>query len=401
MPTLDFRTRSDDEVRRVLPGEFFEDELPRLIAERAELALPGGRELGPKPLAIRIGADAWTLRLTDTAITITPGDDDAGAIVLLDGEGLTDVVHDIRSPMGFFTGGDLDMPKGRLEDFLDWWVILRALIDGRRVHTTGDITFDDLDLGHAFAVDSDVEEMGDFLSRAGFLHIAGVFTEDEMAQVSADIDAATPSYTPDDGRSWWAKTKDGEHRAVRLQYFQEHSETTRALLGDDRFLRIGRVTDDDYQFGEQHLGWNVIEALVKPLHIVEGISDLPWHKDCSLGRHSYRCCSLTVGISVTGADERSGQLRVVAGSHRALVQPAFVRRNLDLPQLDLPTSTGDVTVHTSCTLHMSQAPVDRERRVMYTGFRLPEDAGGSKETEAKLRRIREGAHKTVSQAPAG
>ena len=41
---------------------------------------------------------------------------------------------------------------------------------------------------------------------------------------------------------------------------------------------------------------------MKPIGIVEGISDVPWHKDCSLGRHSYRCCSLTVGISVTGAD---------------------------------------------------------------------------------------------------
>jgi ectoine hydroxylase-related dioxygenase (phytanoyl-CoA dioxygenase family) len=143
----------------------------------------------------------------------------------------------------------------------------------------------------------------------------------------------------------------------------------------------------------------VIEALVKPIGIVEGISDVPWHKDCSLGRHSYRCCSLTVGVSVTGADARSGQLRVVAGSHRALIQPAFVRRGLDLPIVDLPTRTGDVTVHLSCTLHMSQPPVDRERRVMYTGFRLPDDGRGVSETDRRLGRIREGAYKTVSQQP--
>jgi hypothetical protein len=91
---------------------------------------------------------------------------------------------------------------------------------------------------------------------------------------------------------------------------------------------------------------------------------------------------------------------VVAGSHRALIQPAFVRRGLDLPQIDLPTRTGDVTVHLSCTMHMSQPPVDRERRVMYTGFRLPEPEGADKSNEAKIRKIREGAHKTVSQAPA-
>jgi hypothetical protein len=403
MVSLDFRTRTDADVTAVDAAAFFGDELPKLIAERGDLAIPGTRELSPRPLAIQVADRSWTLAFAEDALTVAPGDDSAVAVVVLDDEGLTDLVHDVRTPMGFFTGGDLTMPRGRLEDFLDWGVILRSLIDARRVHTTGDITFDGVDLDRAFTLDDDAAEMASFLGQAGFLHIANVFTETEMAAVSADIDAATPSYAPDDGRSWWAKTKEGEHRAVRLQYFQEHSPTTCDLLADDRFLSIGRLTSDDHQFGEAHLGWNVIEALVKPLGVVEGISDLPWHKDCSLGRHSYRCCSLTVGISVTGADERSGQLRVVAGSHRALIQPAFVRRNLDLPQVDLPTHTGDITVHLSCTLHMSQAPVDRERRVMYTGFRLPEDestSAAAKATEEKLRRIREGAYKTVSQAPA-
>ncbi|HZN15677.1 MAG TPA: phytanoyl-CoA dioxygenase family protein [Acidimicrobiales bacterium] len=404
MVSVDFRTRSDnDEVGAVDAAAFFGDELPKLIADRGDLAVPGTAELSPRPLAIQVGDASWTLSFADNSLSVATGDDEAVAVVVLDDEGLTDLVHDIRTPMGFFTGGDLTMPRGRLEDFLDWGVILRSLIDARAVHTPGDITFDDLDLNRAFQPDDTAADKADFLGQAGFLHLANVFTEDEMAAVSADIDAATPAYSPDDGRSWWAKTKDGEHRAVRLQYFQEHSPTTRDLLDDERFLGIGRLTSDDHAIGEAHLGWNVIEALVKPLGVVEGISDLPWHKDCSLGRHSYRCCSLTVGISVTGADANSGQLRVVAGSHRALIQPAFVRRNLDLPQVDLPTSTGDVTVHLSCTMHMSQAPVDQERRVMYTGFRLPEDTSRSdtaSANEAKLRRIREGAYKTVSQAPA-
>jgi hypothetical protein len=117
--------------------------------------------------------------------------------------------------------------------------------------------------------------------------------------------------------------------------------------------------------------------------------------------HSYRCCGLTTGISVTGADARSGQLRVVAGSHRALVQPAFVRSSSDLPIIDLPTETGDVTVHCSCTLHMSQPPIERERRVMYTGFGLPaKEAGdGQQRAMAAIGAVREGAYKTVSQAP--
>ncbi len=71
------------------------------------------------------------------------------------------------------------------------------------------------------------------------------------------------------------------------------------------------------------------EALVKPIGVVAGISDVPWHKDCSLGRHSYECCGLTLGISVAGADARSGQLRVVAGSHR--LTPQLVRRAASRP----------------------------------------------------------------------
>ena len=94
------------------------------------------------------------------------------------------------------------------------------------------------------------------------------------------------------------------------------------------------------------------------------------------------------------------QLRVVPGSHRAVIQPAFVRRGLDLPIVDLPTATGDVTVHLSCTLHMAQPPVTTERRVLYTGFDLPSRGEVDKELMAKMSAIREGAHRTVSQLPA-
>jgi len=137
---------------------------------------------------------------------------------------------------------------------------------------------------------------------------------------------------------------------------------------------------------------------VKPIGVVEGISDLPWHKDCSLGRHSYDCSSMTVGISVTGADSRSGQLAVVAGSHRANLQPNFIHPYLDLPRIDLPTKTGDVTVHLSCTLHMSHPPIQKERRVMYSSFVLPHK--GKKIGVDRISKVREEAYLKVSQVPA-
>ena len=80
------------------------------------------------------------------------------------------------------------------------------------------------------------------------------------------------------------------------------------------------------------------------------------------------------------------------------MQPNFIRPYLDLPVVPLPTRAGDVTVHLSCTLHMSYAPVDRERRVMYTGFSLPGERGNT--IGADLGAVRENAHHNVSQTPA-
>ncbi len=401
MVSIDQRTRIDGERKVLDLDDFFGVQLPELAEERSHLAVPGALELGVEPFTFDTPEGAWTMSLVDERVLVNRVSDGT-AVQHLDACELTDIVHDQRTPMTLLTAGSLTMRSGDLGDALDWWVVLRSLLDGRAVHTRGSVTFrdgngDPLDLHRSFDVDDDPDELAHFLAEAGYLHLRGVFTAEEMAEVSRDMDAAAGSYEPDDGRSWWARTATGEHLPVRLQHFHEHSVRTAALLEDDRFLRIGRLTTDGHRARTEG---NRVEALFKPIGVVEGISDVPWHKDCSLGRHSYQCSGLTVGISVTGADERSGQLAVVAGSHRALVQPAFVRREWDLPIVDLPTRTGDVTVHCSCTMHMSHPPIDRERRVLYSGFSMPALApDAARASLAALGQVREQAHRTVSQAP--
>ena len=111
----------------------------------------------------------------------------------------------------------------------------------------GDVTFTDrdggpLDLQRSFRVDDDPAELAYYLGEAGYLHLTEVFTTDEMAQISSDMDAALPRYHDGDGRSWWATTADGEARAVRLQRFQEESPATATLLQDTRLLRLASLT---------------------------------------------------------------------------------------------------------------------------------------------------------------
>ncbi len=141
---------------------------------------------------------------------------------------------------------------------------------------------------------------------------------------------------------------------------------------------------------------------MKPIGVVEGISDVPWHKDCSLGMHSYRCCGLTIGISVTGADARSGQLRVVAGSHRALVQPAFVRS--ELRPADRRPPDRDRRRHRALQLHAPHVAAAGRARAARDVHRLrpagQESVGeGQQRAMAAIGAVREGAYKTVSQAP--
>lgn len=77
------------------------------------------------------------------------------------------------------------------------------------------------------------------------------------------------------------------------------------------------------------------------------------------------------------------------------VQPGF-----DLQPIELPTQTGDVTVHLSCTLHMSDSPVKRTRKVLYTGFGQaahdPELASANRE---RISQVRGKTHTTMSQHP--
>jgi hypothetical protein len=289
------------------------------------------------------------------------------------------------------------MPEGKLFDFLNWWLVMRAAIDARRIHVAGDVEFSS-EIERSFSVEESDEDMRRFIEEKGYLHIRGLFSEEEMAAVEADYAIAAPHY--EKGKEgWFATTKDGEEHLVRMNGFDRYSKVAVELINDERFLRIGGIPGIGH--APTRVPGNRVGALSKPIGVVKGISDVPWHKDCSVGRHSYECCNLTVGISVNGAGPKSGMLRVVPGTHRALVWTApCLQPNLDLQPIDLPTQTGDVTVHLSCTQHMSQPPVDHTRKVLYTGFsQIPADAELAAINRDRLSSVIGKTHTSVSQEP--
>ncbi len=392
MTTVDRRTRFAGAVE-VMGAERLFGDLAERLQETGGVAARGVQALGLPPLTFEVDGTVAHLVVADGVLQLRDGRAADGPVIGLDAAACSELFQDLASTFGLVMPGRVEVLRPRADQFVAWEPVLRAAIDGRPVYELGSIDFrdrdgNDLDLRRAFRIDDPREEVGHFLAEAGYLHLEGVFTEAEMAAVSAELDAAMAAATQDDGASWWARTEDGWYPS-RILGFNLKSPTLRELTLSDRFTRIGEFTDDIFVQRDPRTG-DSAEGLLKKVGVLEGISDVSWHKDCSLGGHSRGCCGLTVGISVTGAQRRNGELGVVAGSSRANVQPLDVRPDLDLPRIPLPTNTGDVTVHCSCTLHMSRPPIDQERRVVYTGFGLaPRDGDVHENLDAEeIRRRR-------------
>jgi hypothetical protein len=395
--SVDLRSRVDSEQIPAEAGHLFREALPALLDAHQAAIEPGASALALKDFCIETDGEPWTLAWRHDRVRVREGRGGV-ARVLLSTEQLSDIANDQSTPVALMSNRLLDMPEGGLPDFLNWWLVLRAALDGRRIHARGDVTFD-REIRRSFTPQDSDEEMRAFLEEVGYLHIRGLFGADEMAAVEADYPKAAPHFEKGDPRAWFATTQDGVEHLVRMEGFDRYSETTAALLDDDRFQRIGRIPGVGHV--QARKPGSRVGALTKPIGVVKGISDVPWHKDCSLGRHSYECCALTVGISVTRADADSGQLRVVPGTHRALVWPApCVQPGLDLEPIDLPTEIGDVTVHLSCTQHMAQPPVKQPRKVLYTGFgQRPVDPTAAERNRRRLDAVRSRTHTSISQQP--
>ena len=405
MGALDYRTRVVGHVRRVEPEPFFDEELPRALRTNGSLVADGARRLELPALALDVAGRAWTLEPTADGLRIGRGSDAAPLVAELDALAFSELIEEEKTTLGLLFPGRARVVRGESQAFVAWDTLLRAALDGRAVHEPGIVSLESrepgtpLALDRSFDLDDDAAEMRHFIEQAGFLHLRSVFTKREMESVSEEMDVAAAAARPGEGGTWWVRTRARGQVPARLLEFQESSEALRALLSDERFVRIGSQLGMGHlpgdSFGE-HLGRISAEALITPPVVFEGFSDLPGHKDCARGGHSRHCCALTVGIAVTPASRERGCLHVIAGSHRISVPGSGLCAQVDLPDVPLAAESGDVTLHTSCTLHMSVPPLDSERRVVYCGFSLPPRSGDARgpadESSARHERSRVHEH---------
>ena len=399
---LDRRTRRDADLRMIDVDTYFEDEFETLSDTRKALAAEGIRHLNAPSLTVQVGASAWTVTSAST-LSATKGILADSAIVELNPEQFSNWVQQQATFNALMTGRSIRLRKGSRRDLAAWDAAWLALLEGWPVFSQDvrllDRSGDPLNLNRVFAPEDSYEDIAHFFREAGYLHLRGWLASDDMVKIGQEIDAAAPSYREGDDKSWWATVDGGERRCVRLQHFVEHSPTTARVLASDAWDAVRRSVTGEDELTQGPIEGNCIEALLKPLGVIEGVSDVPWHRDCNFGRHAYQCAGAVVGISVDAGNEDSGLLRVVAGSHRICMPPYRAERDPYLPVVPVVTERGDVTIHQSCTLHEATPPKVRPRRVMYTGFGLPPLVDNSLDHARKrdLEVLRERAHKLQSQ----
>lgn len=406
MPTpLDRRTRRDADVRSLDPATFFAEDLPPLLEAHGPMAAAGIAALGAPPLAVEVGGGAWSLVAEGATVVVRPGRVEGAVVVTFDGPTFSDWAQLQASLNGLSVAQVLVHRDGTVRDISVWDSLWLTLLDGWPIVDDG-LTFTDrrgdpLDLHQSFTRDADPADIAHFFREAGYLHLRGWLDPVDMATISADIDRAEASYTEGDGRSWWAELADGSHRVVRLQDFLPHSPATAAILDGPVWEQLRVTLSGEH---DELVKGKAIEALVKPVGVVRGASDVTFHRDCHLGRHPYTCSGATVGISVTGSSEANGRLRVCAGSHRVVMPVEIAKHDPYLPVVAVTTEPGDLTVHQSCTLHEARPPVSESRKVMYAGFSLaprPDDGDPKASAGGKaLSELREKAPKLLLGADA-
>jgi len=353
--------------------DFHRSRIPDLLSGNGSLA---GRDIADQaPLGLRVGDDAFTYVPEGGSVRLAEGTDRAGAVVTLDAGAWSDFAHELASAFALAIGERVDFGEGELDLLARWEPALRAIWHGRPIYDDeAAAAVADLDLTQSFTPDQ-TDEITAFIARAGFVHVRGVFSADEMERAADEVERLKADATFDDNRSWWAKNSAGDDVCCRLIYAGERSPYLKEITGDDRIRKLVELTGADVRQRNDRLDGESV--VIKNPDVVEGLSDLPWHRDCGMGGHPVICPGINVGIQIDAATEENGRLRFLAGTHQS---SSHYPSNRDLerwPVQGVTTERGDLTLHFGHVLHEAPPPagrlgsLERGRRTQYSTWVNP------------------------------
>ena len=190
-PSVDTRTRNVGRAASVDPATFWAHEWSDAIARHGKRAAIDADWLELPPIAIAVDDDVWTLRRGSGDIEVVPGRH-ASLQVGIDDDAFAELVGEQRTALGLVIGARVTGEGESNGAFCAWDPVLRSVLNGRAVYRPGDVTLraldgTPLDLDQRFRFGERPAEAAHFLAEAGFLLLAGVFSEGELDAVDADL----------------------------------------------------------------------------------------------------------------------------------------------------------------------------------------------------------------------
>ena len=355
---------------------FHRVEMPTLVAKYGHLVVADLR--GAEPVAFRIDdGTSFTWCASDQGVQVVEGDTGAATVVELSERTFSEFLDELLTATGAVRTGRARITTGTLAGWQRWEPAIQSLCSGREIYSAAvwetlvDRAGRPLDLQHAFSVDDDVEEMGQFLNVAGYLHIKSVFTEAEVAHYRAEVEHVRSLTTPGDPFSWWSVNAGGDEVVTRINYLGRHSSVLDQLSNDSRLSHYARLASPNVRVCDDRLDGPMV--FIKHSNVVKGNGDLGWHVDDGIGGHPVMCPLIQAGIQLDHASATNGQLLVLAGSHRYTKHWIEWGEEGDLPVIALETEPGDLTVHYGDAMHTTPPPTadGAGRRALYYKFAEP------------------------------
>lgn len=338
-------------------------ELPaRLAAGRAAHVARATGGLGS--LAIRVDdRRAYTYRPRPDGLDIIVGEADASTVLELGVEAWQGLVHELEAPAGLLYAGRVRCVRGNAVDFMAWESGLRALYNGRPPYDPERLELTDragmrLDVNRTFSYGADRQDIADFLRVAGYLFVRAVFGADEVAGFLADAEELRREARQGDKLSWWGKNAAGETVLCRVTRGNAKPHLG-SLRSDTRILALKDLADERlvYKRGEGE----GVAVIYKQPDMIEGLGNLPWHRDCGMGGHAVMCPTLVASVYLTEASPESGELCMLPGSKNAAFNAHDPVPRGDLRSAHFHALPGDVSLHYSDTVHAAPPPTARGR----------------------------------------
>lgn len=338
--------------------DYHAETLPALLAE-GRAALAAKAAYGLKPLAIRVGDSSYTYQMQDELVSICAGESLAETTIGLSQQHWQDLVYDLESAPGLLYNQLLESSEGDPFQLMRWEPALRALYCGIPPYEPSMAELRDrngarLSADAAYSLDNSDEEMVDFLEAAGYLLVKSVFGEAEIEAMREQAELLRKAAVQGDNISWWGKNDQGESIVTRVLK-AANQPAFRGLYTDARIARLGALPPYDLKpWGEDKV--DGVTVVFKTPSMSEGLSDLPWHRDCGMGGHAITCPQTVLSLYLYDATPELGSLLFLPGSHRACVG-FFDPSEVGAPEgIAVAAKAGDITLHYSDVMHAAPAP---------------------------------------------